>query len=110
MIRRLFWLLVGVALGVAGSIWVVRTLRLRVFSSRGGEVALDVGSAARRLLDEVRDAVDEGRVAMREREAELRSRLEAPAVPAALPPGTAEPDLVALAPGRDRARARVRAR
>lgn len=108
MIRRLVWLLVGIALGVAGSVWVVRTLRLRVFSTRGGEVALDVGSAARRLLDEVRDAIDEGRVAMREREAELRGRLEAPAAPAALPPARVEPDLVALAPRR--ARARVRAR
>ncbi|OWY62896.1 hypothetical protein B7486_55975 [cyanobacterium TDX16] len=90
MIRRLFWMLVGVVLGLGASIWMLRVLRIRVLESTPGGVVVQVGGSLRRLGADLRDAADEGRSAMQEREAELRLRLEGP------PPGP--PELLAADP------------
>lgn len=106
MIRRAFWLLVGLVLGMGATVWLLRVLRIRVLETTSGGVAVQVGGSLRRLGADLRDAVDEGRTAMHQREAELRHRLDGP------PPGPAE--LLAadptpqLLPARHRSRARTR--
>jgi hypothetical protein len=64
--KRLFWLIVGFALGI-GSSWAV-TRRLRRIVQR-----LAPADVVDRWSDNVRSAVSEGRTAMRTREVELKS-------------------------------------
>ena len=66
MFKRLFWLIVGFALGI-GSSWAV-TRRLRRIVQR-----LAPADVVDRWSDNVRSAVSEGRNAMRTREVELNS-------------------------------------
>jgi hypothetical protein len=61
--KRLFWLLVGVAAGFTGSVWLQRRVKQAVDRFTPEHVQADVRAAFR-----------EGRVAMRDREAELRGR------------------------------------
>ena len=68
MFKRLFWLTVGFALGL-GSSWAV-TRRLRRVASRYAPTEV-----VDRWGGTMRAAVDEGRAAMRDREAELRETL-----------------------------------
>ena len=69
MFKRLFWLLVGFALGIASS-WAV-TRRLRRVAERFAPT-----DVVDRWSDNVRSAVTEGRSAMREREDELNSNFD----------------------------------
>jgi hypothetical protein len=64
--KRLFWLIVGFALGI-GSSWAI-TRRLRRIVQR-----LAPADVVDRWNDNVRSAVSEGRIAMRTREVELKS-------------------------------------
>jgi len=64
--KRLFWLVVGFACGIASS-WAV-TRRLRRVVQR-----LAPADVVDRWSDNVRSAVSEGRTAMRAREGELNS-------------------------------------
>ena len=66
MFKRLFWLVTGVGFGFGSSFWVMRAFRRTVDRYRPTAVVA-------RLEGDVRAAVAEGRTAMREREAELRS-------------------------------------
>lgn len=65
MLKRVRWLVTGVAVGFGGSVWLQRKVRTAAERWRPAGVA---GAAATRA----RDALHEGRAAMREREAELR--------------------------------------
>jgi hypothetical protein len=67
--KRLFWLIVGFALGI-GSSWAV-TRRLRRIVQR-----LAPADVVDRWSDSVRSAVSEGRNAMRTREVELNSSFD----------------------------------
>ena len=69
MFKRLFWLVVGFALGI-GSSWAV-TRRLRRIVQR-----LAPADVVDRWSDNVRSAVSEGRNAMRTREVELNSSFD----------------------------------
>lgn len=75
MLRRLFWLLVGVAVGVGTSFWIMRFIRETAARYTPERVSDDLADAVRGFGDDVRAAVAEGREAMREREAELRAEL-----------------------------------
>jgi hypothetical protein len=66
MFKRLFWLVVGFVLGL-GSSWIVMRRIRRVASRYVPTEVVD------RWGGTVRAAVDEGRTAMRDREAELRA-------------------------------------
>ena len=68
MIKRLFWMFVGMGFGFGMSFWVARALRQRVQRYAPPTVL-------RGLADDVRAAAREGRDAMRAREQELRSRM-----------------------------------
>ncbi len=65
MLKRLFWLTLGVASGFGGSVWLQRRLRQAVDRFAPENVQRDM-----------RAAVTEGRTAMRSREAELRARYD----------------------------------
>ncbi len=69
MFKRLFWLIVGFALGI-GSSWAV-TRRLRRIVQR-----LAPADVVDRWSDNVRSAVSEGRTAMRSKEVELNSSFD----------------------------------
>ncbi len=73
MFKRLFWLMVGIAIGFGTSFWMYRLVRDTMERYAPEQVAENLASAARRMGDDLRDAVAEGRQAMREAEAELRA-------------------------------------
>ncbi len=73
MFKRLFWLMVGMAIGFGTSFWIFRLVRDTLTRYAPEQVAENLASAARRIGDDLRDAVAEGRQAMREAEAELRA-------------------------------------
>jgi hypothetical protein len=82
--KRLFWLVTGVGFGFGSSFWVMRALRRTIDRYRPTAVVS-------RIEGDVRAAVAEGRTAMKEREAELRSarsaRLDLTDSQAAIAPG-----------------------
>ena len=87
MLKRLRWFLMGAVTGVAATVWALAYGRSKVQELTPAHVAGELASKARTRLNDVRDASFEGRLAMREREAELRTELDrertgAPARPA----------------------------
>jgi gas vesicle protein len=75
MFRRLFWLVVGAGFGFGVSFWLMRFVRETMSRYSPERVSADLAGAVRGLGQDLRAAVSEGREAMREREAELRSEL-----------------------------------
>jgi hypothetical protein len=73
--KRLFWLVVGAGFGFGMSFWVMRAVRQTVERYTPERVSNDLVTALREFGKDVRGAAQEGRDAMREREAELRSRM-----------------------------------
>jgi len=73
MLRRLFWLTVGLAIGFGSSFWMFRVVSETLARYTPEQVADDLAAALSRLVADVRSAVAEGRQAMAEAEAELRS-------------------------------------
>lgn len=76
MFKRLFWLVIGVGFGFGISFWLMRFVRSTVERYTPERLSSDLGSALRSFGSDLRDAVAEGRQAMREREAELRRELD----------------------------------
>ncbi len=75
--RRLFWLGVGAVAGASGTVWAERKVRSRLEQLGPEHMVVTAGNKARDVGRSVVDAVAEGRGAMREREAELRSSYDA---------------------------------
>ncbi len=73
MLRRLIWLLIGVGLGFGASFWMMRFVKDTMARFSPERVSADLADAVRGLGTDLRLAVDEGRTAMRAREAELRA-------------------------------------
>ena len=76
MFKRLLWLIIGAAFGFGMSFWLMRFLRETVDRSRPERVSQDLAGALSKLGDDIRAAVREGRVAMAEREEELRAEVD----------------------------------
>lgn len=74
LFRRLFWLIVGFLLGCGASWSITRRVRRAVERYAPVEVRDRWQARASGLGRDVRAAVQEGREAMREREADLRRR------------------------------------
>jgi hypothetical protein len=72
LLRRLFWLGTGAGVGFGGAMWIRNRVRRAVAKVLPDRVAAEVTGSARRAGANVRDALTEGRSAMRAREAELR--------------------------------------
>ena len=77
MFKRLFWLAIGLGLGFGLSFWLMRFIRETVDRYRPERVSQDLAGAISKLGDDLRAAVREGRLAMAEREEELRSEVDA---------------------------------
>jgi hypothetical protein len=77
MFKRLFWLMIGAMLGVGGSWWVTRTVKQKLARYLPARLTSDVAHAAQSGTTQLKAAVADGRVAMRQREAELRAELDA---------------------------------
>jgi hypothetical protein len=73
--KRLFWLSMGAGLGFGMSFWIMRIVRETVERYSPHRISSDLGQAARGVGFDVREAVAEGRQAMRQHEAELRARV-----------------------------------
>ena len=73
MFKRLFWLTVGLTIGFGTSFWLMRTVRRTVERLSPERLTQDLVGGARTLSVELKAAFEEGRTAMREREAELRA-------------------------------------
>lgn len=76
MIKRLVWFTSGVAAGAGAVVVLGKRIRRRVASMAPVRVVERGLRRARTLGESVRDAVSEGATAMRQREQELRSRLD----------------------------------
>jgi uncharacterized protein HemX len=76
MFKRLFWLCVGIGLGAGLAYWLQKFLRQTAERYSPERVSNDLADSARRLSTDMRKAIEEGREAMRKREAELRAELE----------------------------------
>lgn len=73
MFRRLFWLIVGAGFGFGVSFWLMRFVRETASRYTPERMSADLADAIRSFGSDLRAAVEEGREAMREREAELRA-------------------------------------
>ena len=76
MIKRFTWFVGGLVAGVSATLLAGRRLRRRVASLAPTKVVRDTASRVRRRASEVSAAIGEGRRAMRDRESELRARVE----------------------------------
>lgn len=76
MFKRVRWMSVGAAAGAAGTVWTQRTVRRQLERTDRAELAATArgmaGRSARRLARRLSGAIEEGRSAMRDRDAERR--------------------------------------
>jgi hypothetical protein len=85
--KRLFWLVVGAGFGFGVSFWVMRSVRRAAERYRPDRLGGDVAGALGSFGDDLRLAVAEGRLAMRQRERDLRAELAARPGTDVRPPG-----------------------
>ena len=76
MFRRLFWLVIGAGFGFGVSFWLMRFVRETVERYSPERVSGNMADALRTFGADLRAAAAEGRMAMREREEELRTAVE----------------------------------
>ena len=76
MIKRFVWFVGGAAAGVAGTLAAGRRVKRRVSSLAPVRLARGTGERVRQRIDQVGEVMNDGRRAMRNREAELKARLE----------------------------------
>jgi len=74
--KRLFWLSAGLAIGFGTSLRLMRAMRRTVERLTPQRLTQDAVAGARSFGTELRAALEDGRAAMREREAELRADVE----------------------------------
>jgi hypothetical protein len=74
--RRLFWLVMGAAFGFGLSFWLTRFLRETVERYSPERVSGNVAGALKAYGADVRAAANEGRMAMRETEEQLRAEAD----------------------------------
>ena len=75
MLRRLFWLALGISIGLGSSVWVTRRVKRVAARYTPERLSNDLTSSVRKLGRDLRLAIQEGREAMLKREAELRNEL-----------------------------------
>ena len=78
MFRRLFWMFLGVGVGMGSSLWVTRRVKQVAARYTPERISSDMASSVRTLGRDVRLSIHDGRVAMAQREAELRADLPSP--------------------------------
>jgi hypothetical protein len=80
MFKRLFWLMMGAGFGFGVSFFLMRWVRQTAARYSPDKVSADMADAVRAVGRELRDAVVEGREAMREREEQIRQELSRPSL------------------------------
>ncbi len=106
MFKRVIWMGTGMAVGAGSAFWAKRKVEATVERYLPEQVADRAATQARNLNRTVREAASEGRRAMRQREVELRSQVEARTFvgPASRTPvASPQPVRAELAPGARRA-------
>jgi hypothetical protein len=78
--KRTFWFGSGVVVGAGGTVWASVRLRRAAARITPGGVADHALTRAKRVGNDVRDAVAEGRFVMRETESQLRRDISPPAI------------------------------
>jgi hypothetical protein len=73
--KRLFWLSVGLSVGFGTSFRLMRAVRRTLERLAPERVTSDAVAGAKSVGAELKAALDEGRAAMRDREAELRAEI-----------------------------------
>ncbi len=76
MLKRLFWLVMGVGFGFGMSFWITRAVREKVARFSPENLSAELAKAMRDLGKDLRAAVAEGVDGMRDREAEVREAVE----------------------------------
>ena len=76
MFKRLFWLIIGAGFGFGMSFWLTRMVRERIARYSPDQISADLAGAVRGLGRDLRSAVEAGAEAMRDKEAELREKVE----------------------------------
>lgn len=74
--RRLFWVALGLGAGVASAIIGARFVRKQTAKVAPANIAREARGSVMDLAKLVSESISEGRVAMQEREVELRSELD----------------------------------
>lgn len=72
MFRRIFWFAVGIGFGVGLSWYATRAVRRTAERYAPDRLAGELSKSAGRFVADLKSAVEEGRLAMQEREANLR--------------------------------------
>lgn len=75
MFKRLFWLVIGAGFGFGMSFWITRVVRERIARYSPEQISADLAGAIKSLGRDLREAVEAGAEAMRDKEAELREQL-----------------------------------
>jgi hypothetical protein len=78
LLRRLFWVALGLGMGLGLSFWLARFVRETAARYAPERLGADLAGAVRELGRDVAAAIREGREDMRARESELRARLGPP--------------------------------
>ena len=81
MFRRLFWLVVGAGFGFGVSFWLMRFVRETVERYSPERVSGNIADALSAFGQDLRAAVAEGRMAMRETEEHLRAGVDSRSLP-----------------------------
>ena len=76
--KRVVWFTMGAAAGVAGTTWTQRKVKQAAAAAKPRAVATRAAGAVRQRGSDLVDAIREGRLAMQQKEAELRSQLDGP--------------------------------
>jgi hypothetical protein len=77
LFRRVFWVGTGVSVGFGGAMWIRNRVQRALDRVMPQRLRSEAAQGARKVGGNVRGAFSEGRAAMREREAELRSEYPA---------------------------------
>jgi hypothetical protein len=72
LFKRLRWMTMGTGVGLGLAVWGQRKVKATLSRYQPARLGAEVTGGVRRLGEDVRTAAEEGRVAMRQREAELR--------------------------------------
>jgi hypothetical protein len=75
-VKRIFWSMLGIGIGAVVGVVAVRWAGRTKQKLSPPNLARGASNAGAAFADRFRDAVEEGRIAMEEREAELRAELE----------------------------------
>lgn len=89
--KRVTWFVSGMVAGVTGAFYGTRKVKQKAALLKPVNVAKDVAGKVRDRVDDVVDAVREGRAAMQDKELELRTRRG---------DGDSETEVVSVEPGR----------